>query len=71
MYDHDKFGRRFVGICVVPCNAIPLKGGERKMEHLHLFHYEHTLAFKELENRMAEPMAQKFIKTMKKMVFKK
>ena len=71
MYDHDKFGRRFVGICVVPCNTTPLIGEERKVEHLSLFHYEHTHVFKELESRMTEPMAQKFMKTMKKFVFKR
>ena len=71
MYNHDKFGRHFVGKCVVPCNATPLKGKECKVEHLNLFHYEHTLAFKELESRMTEPMAHKFIKTMKKFVFKR
>ena len=71
MYDHDKFGRRFVGICVVPCNTTPLIGEERKVEHLSLFHYEHTHVFKELECRLTEPMAQKFMKTMKKFVFKR
>ena len=71
IYNDEIFGRRFVGICVVPCNTTPLKGKERKIEHLNLFHYEHTLAFKELESRMTEPMAQKFMKTMKKLALKK
>ena len=70
MYNHDKFGRCIVGICIVSCNTTPLTGRECKMEHLNLFHYEHTLAFKELENRKTEAMAHKFLKTMKKFVFK-
>ena len=70
MYDHDTFGSDdFAGICVVSCNTTPLEGGERKMEHLNLFHYKQSFAFNELENRIAEPIAHDFLKTMKKFVF--
>ena len=67
MYNHDTFGSDdLAGICVVPCNTTLLEGDERKMEHLNLFHYQNTLAFKELENRITEPMAHKFMKSITK-----
>ena len=67
MFDHDTFGSDdLAGITLVPCNTTPLEGDERKIEYLNLFHYQNTLAFKELENRITEPMAHNFMKSIKK-----
>ena len=66
MFDYDTFGSDdFSGMCVVSCNTTPLEGDECKLEHLSLFRYENTLAFNELEKRIIEPMAHKFMKSVK------
>ena len=66
MFDYDTFGSDdFSGMCVVSCNTTPLEGDECKLEHLNLFRYENTLAFNELEKRIIEPMAHKFMKSVK------
>ena len=70
IFDHDTFGSNdFAGLCAVPCTSIPKEGTEPKIEHLHLFHYEKTDAFKELELRHTDSMAQDFLKHMKKFEF--
>lgn len=70
VFDHDRFGANdFAGICVAPLSTTP-QGSELKMEHLHLFHHYETLAYKEIEYRSSENLAQDFLKLMKKFVFR-
>ncbi|XP_019853732.1 PREDICTED: protein unc-13 homolog D-like [Amphimedon queenslandica] len=73
VFDHDTFGRNdFAGLCALSCETIPVdhKGIEPKMEHLYLFHYEKTEAYKELELRHnADSLAHDFLKLMKKFAY--
>ena len=69
MFDYDKIGKNdFAGICVVATKTTP-QGTELKMEHLNLFHYKQTLAYREIESRATENLAHDFLKLMKKFVF--
>ena len=69
MFDWDKIGKNdFAGICVVASNTTP-QGTELKMEHLNLFHYKQTLAYREIDRRSSENLAHDFLKMMKKFVF--
>ncbi|XP_019853528.1 PREDICTED: protein unc-13 homolog D-like [Amphimedon queenslandica] len=56
-----------IGLCAIPCTSIPIEGTEPKMEHLHLFHYERTKAYKELELRHADTIAQDFLRRINNM----
>ena len=69
MFDWDKIGKNdFAGICVAATSTTP-HSTELKMEHMKLFHYKRTLAFRELEKRSSENLANDFLKLMKKFVF--
>ncbi len=69
MFDWDKIGRNdFAGICVVPTSTTP-QGTELKMEHLNLFHYKQTLAYREIERRSSENLAHDFLKMIKKFIY--
>lgn len=67
MFDHDTIGSNdFAGLCAVACNSTPLEGSEVKVEHLNLFHFERTPAYKELEIRESDQMALDFLKQMRR-----
>ena len=70
MFDYDLLSSDdFAGLCVIPCNSTPLEeGNEPKVEHLNLFHYKETRAFKELEKRSGDQVAGEFLKFIKKLV---
>ena len=72
VFGHDTFRSNIlIGLCTVPCTSIPTEGTEPKMERLHLFHYEKTKAYKELELRHTDAMALDFLRCIKMFEYKK
>ena len=53
VFDHDTIGSNdFAGLCVVKGLSIPvIEQEERKTEHLNLFHFKETPAYRELTLR--------------------
>ena len=69
IFDYDTiWSNDFAGLCVVPCTSTPIEGTEPKIEHLYLFQYKKTDAYKELELRHTDVKAHDFLKYMKKFV---